>query len=1261
VDATSTDQDKGDSDTFHAHPDGGDHFVVGGYGGDHIELFAPNTVITGDNVVLGDNGRLEFDTNEVLQVATTEGFDDLADAGDTITITSTGDQVVIAGPAIDNVTTSAGNDTILGDWGRIEWLNGTFVQIRSTDLGLGDDDTLDGGTGDDVIFGGFGLDTIYGRAGRDTLLGDHGQLDFDNLGNFATLKTLDTDNTSGTGDVIYGGADDNTILGGIGRDTITAGMHNDVILGDNGQLTYLNGILQQILSTDQGLGDIDTIDAGDGANWIVGGAENDNITALGGGDVIFGDNADIRFTTTGQRDIMLSIDPAVAGNDTIAGGDGQNIVIGGSGSDTIYGLLAGTTPQGGAGAEVLVGDNAQVQFDPASGLPVTVRSNHTSTGDVDTIHGGDGVDYLIGGIGADVLRGDAGDDVIVGDNAVATYADRTQATSPNCDEVLSDGFNGTLGDFAHGLLVNVWTCDATIVDSYDDQLFGGDDADVIVGGNGTDTIDGGADAGADTVLGDNGYVEFNAAKLVTQIGTLDWTLGARDIIVLGDGRNVVVGGTGNDDITTGDDDDILIGDHGVVTFDDEQVVVDVTSEQIVLGDNDDLFSGDGSDVVFGGFGSDYINILRSNDTLVGTDVGMDYVVGDNGHATFDNVAGVSVIRLIETTDSTVGDDDHIWTNGGSDIVFGGFGADEIIGGAGSDRIFGDSGLANFSGDGVLTDATSTNTADGGNDEVFGGPDRDIIFGGAGDDVLHGQADRDIIFGDNGRLDYLVDDNPTSLDLVITINPLDGGADTITGDADDDYIIGGTAGDTINGDAGHDIILGDHGSVDWSLPLNHNFRSIFTGNDQNAGNDVIHGDAGDDFILGQQGDDQLFGDDNEDDIIGGHNVVGGQDGNDTIDGGNHADVILGDNGTIVRELFNNADNDWVRYPAPFADVVREVVRFDDIDQISGDDTILGQDGDDIIHGQRGNDTISGGTGDDELIGELGNDVLNGDDGNDTLLGDVGRIVRDYNDNGTPRVNENGSWHRDIFLEEVGTVIGSINLDATPLATLDPALAAKLFTADLIVATGAFDANGQKVIAGNGAWDTELLLIKLTTANDDQVNGGAGDDVMIGQRGNDTLRGAAQKDFIVGDSATNYMAYKTELPHIANGIRLIGMEPGSNAPLQLAVGGSVILTPETILPEEIERNQPFTSTAFYGNLTSQLVTRLIEDAGAGSLQRNDGSYLTPYVAAITDVINHTNALPGNDTIFGGADDDLIIADNAYLQSPLVTGLDAIDAAR
>ena len=311
---------------------------------------------------------------------------------------------------------------------------------------------------------------------------------------------------------------------------------------------------------------------------------------------------------------------------------------------------------------------------------------------------------------------------------------------------------------------------------------------------------------------------------------------------------------------------------------------------------------------------------------------------------------------------------------------------------------------------------------GGNDTIFGNEGDDLIAGGAFDDTIFGGANDDRILGDNGAFDFTADGVNGTLDSMVTTDPTIGGVDTINGADDEDVIFGGTAGDIISGGNGHDVILGDHGLFDLALPVNANFVSIFITAAAGAGNDTIRGDAGDDFILGQQGGDTIFGGAGQDDITGGHNVLFGVDGDDIIDGGDAlevtpgdgGDVVLGDNGTIKRTFLAGYPSSWQTYLAPFDTlVIRAVVRFDDIDFIAGNDTIFGDADQDILHGQRGNDIIDGGAGDDEVMANPRHRQVSGGADNDIVLGDVGLAYRALNTDGMPRLNANGSWHRDVF--------------------------------------------------------------------------------------------------------------------------------------------------------------------------------------------------------------------------------------------------------
>jgi Ca2+-binding RTX toxin-like protein len=784
---------------------------------------------------------------------------------------------------------------------------------------------------------------------------------------------------------------------------------------------------------------------------------------------------------------------------------------------------------------------------------------------------------------------------------------------------------------------------------------------IIFGGQGNDTLRGGL--GDDIIFGDRGRVLFlDGDRVVAAIGhagpgdftdgvirpvTLAFTeypaIGGDDTIFGNQGRDLLLGGAGGDRIfalSTDSQPDVLVGDNGFASF-VEGVLVEIRTTHPAIGGDDELVAGLGANLLIGGAGNDAI--------AAGGDLPFDIAFGDNARVLFDAITGLPF--RAETIDPAIGGSDTITGGDSSNILFGGAAGDTITTLNPTARTFvlGDNGAADFDASGRLVRLVTIDPAIGGNDTITTGAAPDIIAGGAADDTIRAGAGDDFVLGDNGLFLF---DPAGVLTLMTVIDPTIGGSDTIHGEDGEDYLFGGTGSDTIFGGAGHDIILGDHGRYEAALPRNQNFLSIFTSAADGGGDDLLDGGDGDDFILGQQGGDRIFGGDGQDDIIGGHNVLFGADGDDYIDGGAGDDVVLGDNGIISRQVLPGTPSAWRTYPAPFDSVViRTVVRFDDIDFIAGNDILLGGDGQDILFGQRGSDVIDGGAGDDEIIGGLGADTLMGGDGSDVILGDAGQIIRAFNPDGTPRLNTNGTWHRDIVLEDVGTISHVIKMDVHPLRLDDPALATKLILADLALLGGVYLPGGARLVNGDsGAWDTELILIDLVAADDDIIDGGAGDDLLFGQRGSDTMLGGAGDDLIFADGAFNSVPFGTNLPVIVSAVRLIGSDAG--VPYEIPAGGTLIVPAMALQPLELNTTAPqlhFVPNGVFGDL-----------AAADALRRHDGAYTEPLITFVPDLTHHSDALPGNDIIDGGPGADTIFADDVAVSSPLFSGLGAIDRA-
>lgn len=351
-------------------------------------------------------------------------------------------------------------------------------------------------------------------------------------------------------------------------------------------------------------------------------------------------------------------------------------------------------------------------------------------------------------------------------------------------------------------------------------------------------------------------------------------------------------------------------------------------------------------------------------------------------------------------------------------------------------------------------------------------------------------------------------------------------------------------------------------------------------------------------------------------------------------------MLGDNGVITRQLVG--DFQWQRYPLPFDNVIREIDLFFGTTTASGNDTLMGGQGQDILHGQLGDDLLQGGADDDELHGDLGDNTLFGDDGNDILIANVGFVMREFDDNGLPRIDANGSWHRNVILEDIGTITGVMNISSTITTDEQTLLASQILMADLVIGVGAFHPDGTKILSDNGAWDTKLLFIDLTDVHHNSLDGGKGDDVLFGHRGDDALMGGDGNDLIFGDQASNIVPFQTEIPHIFNSLRLMDNDTETNLGIQLDETGSAIVNPISLLPDGLNHNSPFVFAASFGAILPNVFQDFVDAANIAPLTQSDGTQLHPYLSLVPDIVNHVDILSGNDAIDGGDGNDIIFGD-------------------
>jgi Ca2+-binding RTX toxin-like protein len=369
----------------------------------------------------------------------------------------TNDHYAVAGLAgADTITTLAGNDTLTGGAGN---------DLLSS--GGGDDSFLVGtGAGSDAIDGGLGHDLIRALANNMVIgISSLAGIEEISAGGFAGVKLvgnaaanlMDLSGTTLIGiTLIDGGNGIDTIYGSVSGDTISGGAGSDLVLGGDGNDVFL------VSGTAAGF---DSIDGGSGIDVILAQAANTaiGITSLQGVENISaGGFAGVKLLgSTGANLIDLSgttltgitrieagsgADTVIgsAGADTIDGGAGNDLLSGGAGDDsfTASGTAAGADSyDGGLGFDTIVAlaANTTISVTALAGIEaisaggfagVTLAGTSAANMiDLSTIklsgialvNGLAGNDVIIGSAGGDALNGGAGKDVLTGGLGVDSF------------------------------------------------------------------------------------------------------------------------------------------------------------------------------------------------------------------------------------------------------------------------------------------------------------------------------------------------------------------------------------------------------------------------------------------------------------------------------------------------------------------------------------------------------------------------------------------------------------------------------------------------------------------------------------------------------------------------------------------------------------------------------------------------------------------------------------------------------------------------
>jgi Ca2+-binding RTX toxin-like protein len=381
--------------------------TLAGWGGDDVLLGR-----AGDDVLRGGGGNDRIEGGD--------GADDLyGDAGDdTLYDSSLPDasvqQIIDGGSGTDTADYSLYSQNIyldlrngIGGVGNL-----TLVSIENLTGTAFDFDTLIGNAGSNVLYGLGGSDTLRGEGGDDVLRGGAGA---DQLNGGAGTDTASYyDGTIGVNvDLFYG-----TASGGDAAGDTTVSIEN--VTGSQGN-DKLNGTVGA--NTLAGWGGDDLLSGQAGADRLDGGTGIDTASYYGYLSGTAGVTVDLTTGTgTGghaQGDVLVSIENvtgSVAGNDTLSGNAGANILAGWGGNDVLRGRAGADRLEGGAGTDTASYDEGTVgvTVDLAAGT----GSGGNAQGDVlvsiESVDGSQGNDSLSGNAGANTLAGWDGDDVLRG-------------------------------------------------------------------------------------------------------------------------------------------------------------------------------------------------------------------------------------------------------------------------------------------------------------------------------------------------------------------------------------------------------------------------------------------------------------------------------------------------------------------------------------------------------------------------------------------------------------------------------------------------------------------------------------------------------------------------------------------------------------------------------------------------------------------------------------------------------------------------------
>jgi Ca2+-binding RTX toxin-like protein len=1110
----------------------------------------------------------------------------------------------------DDILTGGGSPLTTADWQFFTKYKGYLPMVDGATGSVTDNDTLMGGEGNDHLYGIMGNDKLDGEDGHDFLYGGKGD------------------------DTLIGGKGVDRLEGGDGKDTyiFDGDFGRDIIVDSDGKgAVVIDGVTLGELTPVKGTenvfrfgSNIEVIRFEEGKTTSLFISTRPTATSSGSSVMIKNWQPDQLGITLGALDEEPSIPGVIVFNGDAAGNvlsmDHALYVYeddpsrnswrhlqadGGAGQDFLMGTLSGNdTLKGGDDDDIILGGSVIL-----GETNVRLLSNLDNHG-TDEIDGGDGSDYIVvtgknsvahGGDDNDFIRADSAgvgwfSDVYGYDesgNRIMTvttdqvWQDYRQNFAPRLVETEAEGsvtFELSLFDLANnsldwgvqpsvssetsyvlqrpinnvdksivlitaygdippeialspGSTVGDWYLfsggaagktefesywgDSTIdIAKYQDMkgqnLFGDKGDDVIYGGIMSDYIVGGEDN--DTLFGFDGH----------------------DIIDGGTGVDHIRGGTGNDTIMGGDNDDVIYGNG-----------FPVSPQQTSLPDNDVLFGGDGDDELHGGDGDDYLeggsgrdkfHGGKGNDTIVAT---LDdyYVQDEEGD---DVIIIESQVVPEPAFASKAGSTASINKALNSKMTFSAAATaatDTIL--TISDNVGNNTlalvGVSDFSGIGLIAV---------GNDLVLNNNGGQIYvsngLNGSISNYAVGASQEDFINKSSSVKNMDVNSLLLSnLSTAVTRTALVENTDLVGG-LNIDRLTAHAAGSTLIGGKGNDTLLGGVGDDTYFLRLGDGQDSLT----EKGGNNKIklaEGITTDQVSLRRSGSNLILM------ISSGESI--------TVNGMFNASTgeVIESKAIQSVEFFGGDIWDAAQIQLALTKGVNLIATnspetllgFENNDTLSGgagadvlygrdgNDLLLGGEGNDSIRGESGQDVLDGGAGEDSLEGGDGEDNLMGGSGNDTLLGGIGNDTLDGGSGNDRLVGQAGN---DIYLFGKGDGLDEISSGGTNFG-LEDILIFKdgVSPADIKLMKSGYGRDLKMIIVSTGesitvkdyfyaAENTILKKVVFTDTTEWDSNyiaanvafATSGNDVLLGDLGADNLSGSDGDDILTGGEGNDTLS-------------------------------------------------------------------------------------------------------------------------------------------